>query len=95
MARITVEDCLAQVGDDNRFSLVHLAVERIRQHRAGEPFLLKGKNEEIVMTLREIAAGKVTFENIRDLPRLRKLSLRGIEEDQETEGTEEEAAKKS
>jgi len=33
MARITVEDCLAKVGDDNRFSLIHLAVERIRQHR--------------------------------------------------------------
>ncbi|MBW1750771.1 MAG: DNA-directed RNA polymerase subunit omega, partial [Deltaproteobacteria bacterium] len=33
MARITVEDCLEQVGDDNRFALVHLAVERIRQHR--------------------------------------------------------------
>ena len=35
MARITVEDCLEQVGDDNRFALVHLAVERIRQHREG------------------------------------------------------------
>lgn len=75
MARITVEDCLAKVGDDNRFALVHLAVERIRQHREGEPFLLKGKNKEIVMTLREIAAGEVTFENIRELPRQRKKNL--------------------
>lgn len=72
MARITVEDCLAQVGDDNRFALVHLAVERIRQHRGGEPFLVKGKNKEIVLTLREIAAGKVTFDNIHELPSLRK-----------------------
>ena len=96
MARITVEDCLAQVGDDNRFALIHLAVERIRQHRAGEPFLIKGKNEEIVLTLREIAMGKVTFENIRDLPRLRKVSLRGgTEGDQAKEGIEEEAANKS
>jgi len=68
MARITVEDCLAQVGDDNRFALVHLAVERIRQHRQGEPFLVEGKNKEIVMTLREIAAGEVTFDNILELP---------------------------
>jgi DNA-directed RNA polymerase subunit omega len=68
MARITVEDCLAQVGDDNRFALVHLAVERIRQHRKGEPYLVKGKNKEIVMSLREIAAGEVNFENIMDLP---------------------------
>lgn len=68
MARITVEDCLARVGDDNRFSLVHLAVERIRQHRKGEPFLVEGKNKEIVMTLREIAAGEVSFDNIHELP---------------------------
>lgn len=72
MARITVEDCLQAVGDDNRFSLIHLAVERVRQHRKGEPFLVAGKNKEIVMTLREIAAGKVTFENIFELPRQRK-----------------------
>lgn len=72
MARITVEDCLEKVGDDNRFSLIHLAVERIRQHRKGEPFLVDGKNKEIVMTLREIAAGAVTFDNIFDLPEQRK-----------------------
>jgi DNA-directed RNA polymerase subunit omega len=75
MARITVEDCLAQVGDDNRFALVHLAVERVRQHREGEPFLAQGKNKEIVMTLREIAAGSVTFDNILELPKLRKAKL--------------------
>ncbi len=69
MARITVEDCLEKVGDDNRFALIHLAVERVRQHRAGESFLVKGKNKEIVMTLREIAAGEVTFDNIRELPK--------------------------
>ncbi len=68
MARITVDDCLAQVGDDNRFALVHLAVERIRQLRNGETCQVKGKNKEVVMTLREIAAGKVTFDNILDLP---------------------------
>ncbi|RUM35401.1 MAG: DNA-directed RNA polymerase subunit omega [Desulfobulbus sp.] len=72
MARITVEDCLATVGNDNRFALVHLAVERIRQHRKGEPFLVEGKNKEIVMTLREIASGDVDFENILDLPRKRR-----------------------
>jgi DNA-directed RNA polymerase subunit omega len=72
MARITVEDCLAQVGDDNRFALVHLAVERIRQHRKGEPYLVEGKNKEVVMTLREIASGDVTFDNIKDLPARRR-----------------------
>lgn len=67
MARITVEDCLEQIGDDNRFNLVHLTVERIKQHRHGEPFLVPGSNKEIVMTLREIAAGKVSFGNIKKL----------------------------
>lgn len=69
MARITVEDCLEKVGDDNRFALVHLTVERIHQFREGEACLVKGKNKEIVMALREIAAGEVTFENIKSLPR--------------------------
>lgn len=68
MARITVEDCLNEVGDDNRFNLIHLAVTRIKQHRQGEPYLVEAKNKEVVMTLREIAAGKVTFDNVEDLP---------------------------
>ena len=68
MARITCEDCLEKVGDDNRFNLIHLAVQRVKQHRQGEPFLAEGKNKEIVMTLREIANGRVTFTNIDDLP---------------------------
>ena len=67
MARITVEDCLKQTGNENRFALIHLAVARIKQHRKGAPMQVKGKNKEIVMTLREIAAGQVTFDNIRDL----------------------------
>jgi len=68
MARITVEDCLQTVGDDNRFNLIHLAVARIKQHRQGEPFLVDGKNKEVVMTLREIAADQVTFANLSTLP---------------------------
>ncbi|MBM9519564.1 DNA-directed RNA polymerase subunit omega [Desulforhopalus vacuolatus] len=68
MARITCEDCLKAVGDNNRFNLVDLTVKRIHQHRQGEPFLSEGKNQEIVMTLREIANGNVSFNNIDDLP---------------------------
>ena len=70
MARITVEDCLEKIGDDNRFSLVHLAVERVKQKRQGAPLLIPPrKNKEVVMVLREIAAGAVTFDNIKELPR--------------------------
>ncbi len=84
MARITVEDCLDKIGDDNRFNLIHLAVKRIRQHRQGEPFLVTGKNKEIVMSLREIASGKVTIDNIEELPG----ALEGNEEHEMTEQAE-------
>jgi DNA-directed RNA polymerase subunit omega len=67
MARITVEDCLTQIGNANRFSLIHLGVERIKQHRKGQPYLAKGKNKETVMTLREIANGSITFDNIKTI----------------------------
>ncbi|OCC16277.1 DNA-directed RNA polymerase omega subunit [Dissulfuribacter thermophilus] len=65
MARVTVEDCLKKVG--SRFELVHLAVERVKQLRKGAQPLIKCKNKEIVVALREIAAGKVTFDNIEEL----------------------------
>lgn len=68
MARITCEDCLQRIGNHNRFNLIHLAVKRVKQHRQGEPYLVEGKNKEIVMTLREVAAGEVTPDNINDLP---------------------------
>lgn len=87
MARITVEDCLQKVGDDNRFNLIQLAVDRIKQHRQGEPYLIEAKNKEVVMTLREIAAGKVTFENIDELPQ------GDDESDTEELGEEEEGVK--
>lgn len=70
MARITVEDCLKKVGNENRFSLIHLAVARVRQHRDGLPIVAKGKNKENVMTLREIASGAVSFENIHDFKKM-------------------------
>jgi DNA-directed RNA polymerase subunit omega len=66
MARITVQDCLSQVGNENRFALIHLAVKRIHQHRDGQPFLVQCKNKEIVSSLREIAAGEVSFDNIAE-----------------------------
>ncbi|HCC54822.1 MAG TPA: DNA-directed RNA polymerase subunit omega [Desulfobulbaceae bacterium] len=68
MARITVEDCLRQIGNENRFSLIHLAIKRVKQHRNGAPFLVKCKNKEIVSTLREIASGQVDFASIRKSP---------------------------
>lgn len=62
MARITVEDCLKRVS--NRFQLVNMASKRVRQIREGSEYLVKSpKNEDIVIALREIAAGKITNKN--------------------------------
>ncbi|MDA8164380.1 MAG: DNA-directed RNA polymerase subunit omega [Desulfobacteraceae bacterium] len=82
MARITVEDCLRRIGDENRFSLIHLAITRVKQHRKGAPWTVKGKNKEVVMTLREIAAGKVTFDNIKALAPAVEKALEAPEAEQ-------------
>jgi len=58
VARITIEDCLRQV--DNRFRLVNMVARRVRQIREGSDYLVSSpKNEDIVVSLREVAAGKV------------------------------------
>ena len=66
MARVTVEDCLEKVG--NRFALVILAAERARQLAKGSKALVKCDNKPAVTALREIAEGKVSFqENVEDV----------------------------
>jgi DNA-directed RNA polymerase subunit omega len=57
MARITVEDCLAQVS--NRFLITQMGIKRVKQYREGYTPLVESKNKEIVSALREIAAGKI------------------------------------
>jgi len=65
MARITVEDCLERVP--NRFMIVHMVAKRVRQIREGSEYLVNSpKNEDIVVALREIAAGKVV---LKDFPK--------------------------
>jgi len=58
MARISVEDCLKKVP--NRFALVHLASTRTKQLLKGSKPRVQADNKEIVLALREIAAGRVT-----------------------------------
>ena len=61
MARVTVEDCMMRVP--NRYSLVHTVAKRVRQMREGAEYLVHSpKNEDIVIALREVAAGKVRVE---------------------------------
>ncbi len=58
MARITIEDCLKRVS--NRFLLCNMTAKRVRQVRDGSEYLVSSpKNEDIVVSLREIAAGKI------------------------------------
>lgn len=72
MARVTIEDCLENL--DSRFSLMHLAVRRVLQLRAGAvPLVHAPKNKEIVVALREIAASRITPDNIRQIEEARAL----------------------
>ena len=71
MARVTIGDCLRRV--ENRYMLVHVAAKRVRQMLAGAQSLVQSpKNENIVIALREIAAGKI--------------KINGDSEDREREG---------
>ena len=64
MARVTVEDCLEHV--DNRFQLVMLSTKRARQLATlgKEPLVPRENDKPTVLALREIAAGKVSFESV-------------------------------
>jgi DNA-directed RNA polymerase subunit omega len=58
LARITIEDCLEKIP--NRFLLCNVAVQRVKQISEGSEYLVSSpKNEDVVVALREIAAGKV------------------------------------
>ncbi len=65
MARITVEDCLDNV--DNLFQLVLLASQRARRLANGaEPTLPWENDKATVVALREIAAGNITADMLRE-----------------------------
>ena len=78
MARITVEDCLAKVN--TRFELVHLAAARVRQLRKGAEPLVVCNNKDVVVSLREIAAGKVFRVDKEDADSLRDPIEKPVED---------------
>ena len=85
MARITVEDCLEKI--DSQYDLVLLAKERTLQLNAGEKALVSIDNDKnTVLSLREIAEGKISLKVIEDsaINRLRKIK----NEPKETEDLE-------
>jgi DNA-directed RNA polymerase subunit omega len=73
MARVTVEDCLQNV--DNLFQLVLLASQRARRLANGAEPTVPIENDKVtVVALREIAAGNITPEMLRE-PEPRQESM--------------------
>ena len=87
MARITVEDSLLMAK--NRFALVLLTSQRVRQLLKGSrPVTDTRNNREIVIALREIAAGKVRYAHPDYLKRV-KEHFRSIPNETEFIGDDE------
>jgi len=86
MARITVEDCLEKV--ENQYDLVLLAKERTSQLNSGAEILVKEDNDKrTVISLREIAEGKVDVKDLKTnaILRLRKQPDETFEQEETEE----------
>ena len=65
MARVTVEDCIAQIP--NRFDLVMTAAQRSRNITAGAPLTIdRDRDKNPVVALREIAETTVDIEGLQE-----------------------------
>ena len=66
MARVTIEDCRKYIP--NRFELVILTAQRAKDLSLGMPPLIhKTRDKDPVLALREIAAGRIDYEKLREL----------------------------
>lgn len=66
MARVTIEDCRKYIP--NRFELVILAAQRAKDLSLGMPPLIqKTRDKDPVLSLREIAAGRIDCDKLREL----------------------------
>ena len=74
MARITVEDCLVKIP--NRFQLVLAATYRARMLSQGHAPKIETKNKPGVTALREIAAGEIGIEMLKQGSGLAACGLR-------------------
>lgn len=87
MARITVEDSLQKAK--NRFALVLLTAQRTRQLLKGsKPLTDPRNNREIVIALREIAAGKACYAHPEALTGV-KANFKSIPDETEFIGDDE------
>lgn len=87
MARVTVEDCVKKV--ENRFELVVLTAERAKRISSGAPITVDRDNDkDAVVALREIAAGHVSIDSLREslISRLQKHNkLDELDEEEEVQ----------
>ena len=82
MARVTVEDCIDKV--DSPYELVLVAKERATQLNSGvEPTLDRDNDKNTVISLREIAEGKVSVKTLEDaaINKLQKHQAEPVVED--------------
>lgn len=81
MARVTVEDCIRVVP--NRFNLVVLAAQRVKQFKKGVGFAVsEDDDKEPVIALREIAFNKLDMESLKN-DIVKDLQNYAIDEDEE------------
>lgn len=79
MARVTVEDCLANV--DNRFDLVLVATKRARQLAFGQEAFVDWENDKpSVVALREIAEGYVSRQILNEVPQAPEQAIAPVDE---------------
>ncbi len=65
MARVTIEDSLQNVS--NRYVLALLAGKRAKQlFKGSKPLIDPKENKEVVVALREIAAGKASLKEAEE-----------------------------
>jgi|TARA_Y100001001_G_scaffold162908_1_gene190648 DNA-directed RNA polymerase subunit omega len=83
MARVTVEDCIEKV--DTRFELIMAASQRARKLGTGAELTVDRDNDKnTVVALREIAAGTISVEDMKeDLIRSRQRVIHTAEDDEE------------
>lgn len=87
MARVTVEDCEEVVP--NRFNLVVLANQRVKQYKKGAKLTIAEDNDkETVLALREIACNTLNIDELKDAT-IKELQNYAFEEDDDDEYLEE------
>lgn len=79
MARITIEDTRSKIG--NKFELVVLTAQRVRELISGAKATISSKNKEVVVALREIAEGRVSPQLLKEALVVRHQNKRNVEQD--------------